>query len=250
MPESSEQNPYQMPASQVVETGSFTASHHPRSVPAGNGFAWIGTGWALFKRAPGALIVMTLIYMIINLVLGSSVVAAVLGPLFLGGYFIVLDRVDQTGDVRIEELFAPFQSHLVPLLMLGLLLVGSSVVLFGLAFVLGLGTILGSGSDPGAGSILFVVGLALVAVLLFVLIYTVVFYAVILVVLGQQGIGESLTNSLSAFVKNILPFLLNGVAALIIVVIALIPAGLGLLVATPVLFGAMYASFRDIFAAE
>jgi uncharacterized membrane protein len=88
------------------------------------------------------------------------------------------------------------------------------------------------------------------AVLLFVLIYTLVFYAVILVVLGQQAMGEALGNSLAAFVKNILPFLLNGVAGLIIVVVALIPAGLGLLVATPVLFGAMYASFRDIFAAE
>jgi len=251
MSEQPQHNPYQVPATQVLDADErFAASRHPRSVPAANGIAWIGYGWDLFMRAPGALVLLTIIYMIINFILGSTLVAAILGPIFIGGYFIALERLDASGELRIEELFAPFQSHLVPLLLLGVLMVGGTFLLFGVAFMLGLGTILGGGSDPSLGSIVFFLGVFVLAGLLFVLLYSVVFYGVILVVLGQQRIGEALPNAIAAFLKNILPFLLNGIIGFVIILVALIPFGLGLLVATPVLFGAMYASFRDIFAAE
>ena len=56
--------------------------------------------------------------------------------------------------------------------------------------------------------------------------------------------------SFFACLKNFLPFLLYGVAFVVIFIIASLPFGLGLLVAMPLLYASTYAAYRDIFLGE
>ncbi len=53
--------------------------------------------------------------------------------------------------------------------------------------------------------------------------------------------------SFSGCLKNILPFLLYGVVALVMFFIGAIPVGLGLLVVMPVITASMYTAYRDIY---
>jgi uncharacterized membrane protein len=56
-------------------------------------------------------------------------------------------------------------------------------------------------------------------------------------------------TSFYACLKNIVPFLIYGVIAVVLCLIAAIPFGLGFLVVGPVLFASIYTGYRDIFTA-
>lgn len=246
-------NPYQVPAANVLKNvGEF--SDLPRSVSAGQGVQWIAEGWRLFRLSPGLMILMPLIYMLINGLLGVipllGIVSPILSMILLGGMIIAIRNLDQTGTLRLEDIFTAFQTHLLPLILLGLLLLGGITVVILVVGVLGFGAILGSSGEPSTGSILFIVFLVLASLAFFLILYFTVMYGVLLVVLGNQPLGAALSHAFSAFMKNVLPFLVNGLLALGLTLLALVPAGLGLLILGPVMLGSMYASYKDIFAAE
>ncbi|MBZ0097264.1 MAG: hypothetical protein K8H75_18075, partial [Sulfuricella sp.] len=50
--------------------------------------------------------------------------------------------------------------------------------------------------------------------------------------------------------RNIWPFLVYGVIAFILMMIAMIPFGLGMLILVPVLNASIYLGYKDIFPAE
>src|SRR5262249_10264586 len=68
-------------------------------------------------------------------------------------------------------------------------------------------------------------------------------FAPALIVFQEMGVGAAMKASFIGCVKNILPFLLYGVLALIAAVIASIPLGLGWLVLAPVLTASVYTSY-------
>jgi uncharacterized membrane protein len=72
-------------------------------------------------------------------------------------------------------------------------------------------------------------------------------FAPALVVFQQQGVIESMKTSFSGCLKNIVPFLIYGVAMLVLAVPATLPIGLGWLVLGPILSATVYTSYRDIF---
>jgi uncharacterized membrane protein len=53
--------------------------------------------------------------------------------------------------------------------------------------------------------------------------------------------------SFVACLKNMLPFLLYGLIFTVILVVAIIPFGLGLIVAIPVMMTSLYTSYVDVF---
>lgn len=247
-------NPYQVPATDTLtRPGAGEFADTPRTVPAGNGLEWIQQGWNLFKLAPGPMILMVLIYLVLNMVMGMlplvNMVSPIVDMIILGGVFIAIHRLDRDGELKIEDLFSAFSTHLNPLLLLGLLVAGAGIIIFGAIMVLGLGAVLG-GSSPSSGSLVFFVVLLAVGIAVFFTLYFTVLYAILLVVLGNQSLGNALNNAFSAFLKNWAPFLVNGIIGLVITLIAMIPMGLGLLVSAPLMFASMYVSYKDIFAAE
>jgi uncharacterized membrane protein len=84
--------------------------------------------------------------------------------------------------------------------------------------------------------------------LLVILLTMAMFYAVPLVMLGGIAPWLAVQNSVAGCFTNILPFLVFGFVYLLLAFLAAIPFGLGFLVLGPVTFGAIYASYVDVFA--
>jgi len=72
-------------------------------------------------------------------------------------------------------------------------------------------------------------------------------FAPALVVFDNMQAWDAMKTSFSACLSNMLPFLLYGIIALMLTVLAMIPFGLGLLVLGPVLIASVYTGYRDIF---
>jgi uncharacterized membrane protein len=73
------------------------------------------------------------------------------------------------------------------------------------------------------------------------------FFAPSLVALDRVPVLKALGLSFSGCLKNILPFLIYGLIALVLVMLGSLPLMLGLLVVLPVLTIAIYTSYRDIY---
>jgi uncharacterized membrane protein len=87
----------------------------------------------------------------------------------------------------------------------------------------------------------------LVALAISVPIYMALWFAPSLVTFQDYAPFDALKTSFSACLKNIVPFLVYGVMLLILMVVAMIPFGLGMLVMVPVIIASVYAAYRDVF---
>jgi len=90
----------------------------------------------------------------------------------------------------------------------------------------------------------------LIAMLFIVPILMAYWYAPILVGLNNLTATEAMKLSFLACLKNMLPFLLYGLIFMLLLVAAIIPFGLGLLIAVPVMMTSLYASYVDVFQIE
>ena len=68
-----------------------------------------------------------------------------------------------------------------------------------------------------------------------------------LVLYNKLSLRAALGVMANALIKNILPFFVYGIILLILSLFAIVPAGVGFLVLIPVLAGAAYAAYHDIF---
>ena len=75
-------------------------------------------------------------------------------------------------------------------------------------------------------------------------------FAPALVVFNKMPALEALKASFEACLKNAFPLGAFGLMLMLLAVFAALPAGLGVLVLFPVLIGANYASYRDVFVAN
>ena len=252
-------NPYAAPKAAVAdETVALDADFTPggQSRPAGNGWTWIAAAWNLFKRQPGLWIGMWLLFVVIFI--GASVIpllgtvlTGVFWPVFVAGFAVGCRAMDEGGELELGHLFAGFRERLGTLLGVGALVLVVSLVV---GMVVGLG--LGAGAftmmqgDPEAmaalaGTTMLLLILITMALLLPVMMAA--WFAPALVVFQQQGVIESMKTSFSGCLKNLVPFLIYGVAMLVLAVLATLPIGLGWLVLGPMLAASVYTSYRDIF---
>ena len=68
-----------------------------------------------------------------------------------------------------------------------------------------------------------------------------------LIFLGQKGVVDAMKLSLDACLKNIIPFIVYTLVISLILVVAAIPLLLGWLFVMPILAGAYYVSFKQLF---
>jgi uncharacterized membrane protein len=264
-------NPYQSPSVDVISAPSDTDAEFingGRSVPAGNGLSWIGTGWSIFTQSPIAWIVCAVILIVISVVLGfvpilGSIISYILFSVFAGGLMMGCQAQHEGRPLEIGDLFSGFKEKAGSLILVGVLFVAASLVLLLVAAVM-FGVFLGStgiftgliGGDQEAiaqlmaGSIAILLLIGLVILALYVPIAMAFWFAPSLVALQNIAPVAALRMSFFACLKNFLPFLLYGVVFLVIGFIAIIPFGLGILVAFPLLYASTYAAYRDIFLAE
>jgi uncharacterized membrane protein len=256
-----EENPFRAPAARVEDVSSRDVGElidNGRSVPVGNAVAWIGRGWELFKLAPGVWIGMLLALFVLMIALSFIPVVSLLtnfvGPIFMGGIMLGCKALDEGEPLEFAHLLAGFTKNTGNLVLVGVFYMLGIVLIVALAVVVGglaggAAAISGMEGEAVGGQAMMMPLLigGLIGLLLGVPLAMAFWFAPALVVIHDVPAFSAMKMSFFACVKNILPFLVYGLVFLVLAVLAVIPLGLGLLVLGPVMYGSMYASYRDMF---
>jgi hypothetical protein len=240
-----------------------------RVVAPARGWQWLFEGFWLFRKTPVIWLALTIA---LGLMWAVSLVIPVLGPLLFNllspalfaGLMIGCRALESGKPLEIGHLFAGFRQHAAPLVTVGGVYLVGTVVVVGIVLVVAGGSTLPVVlTKPGTDietlraaarsmSLALAVGAAVYLPLLMV-----IWFAPLLVVFNGLAPVAAMKLSFTACVSNTVPFLVYGVAVLMVWVILSLPAALGaaggllvvaLLVASiPVLICSVYTSYRDIF---
>lgn len=252
MPEPSIQNAYQIPASRLAPEAPDAPTLV--RVPAGNGLTWIGDAWRLFRLEPGLLVGLSLLQWVISTGMGSvpflgQLASAVLSPTLLAGFFLAVWKLDRGERASVDDLFAGFRLRFGPLLVVGLIFLGIclALLLLGAAVVaIGIGLGLENVSQH-PGLLMAVVLLVCLALMLILMALFTMNYATVLVMLSHCEPGAAYRLAFRAFMVNVLPFLVFGLASSLLYLLGLLPLLLGLLIVSPWMTIAIYTGMKDLF---
>jgi len=204
-----------------------------KTVDPGAGINWLQGGWAGFKAGGGLLIGMVVVSLLITLVLAwipwlGKILVPVVGTFLYAGMLRSL-RGHATGrTMQFDDLWSAFgdQDRMVHLAIVSLVPV--------------LGSLLQSAFSGGfVGSVLG----ALVSVVVIALTY----FAVPLVLFRNLEAPHALKSSLEGVIANLPAVIVFWIACIVLTLLALVPLGLGLLVLVPVLLGAAYEAYAEIY---
>ncbi|MBL8345895.1 MAG: hypothetical protein JNN03_10675 [Rubrivivax sp.] len=240
--------------------GAASVGGQARTVDGGRGVAWWSEAWALFSKSAVLWIVFGVVLFILLVVMSfvplvGSLAAALLLPVFLGGWMLAARKVEEGGTLEVGDLFACFQGdRLTPLIVVGVLLLAGVVVIGFVVGMLGVGAVFGmmvGGATRSAGGAFAALGTALLALLLAlvlgILMSMATWFAPALVVFRNVQPLDALKASFAASLKNIVPFLLWGLIYIVAAIVASIPFGLGWIVLMPVTLLTAYVSYQDVF---
>ncbi len=263
---------------------TLSPSPQYRRVPAGQALAWWAEGWRTFLRAPLPWVGMAVALLVILFVLHALPFGGLLSqwlslPLFaLGAVFAAFLRarwvqartitpqgiaVEPATEGAFDESAQLWRKRIGPLLVASILVLVLGGA-FGALFVLGVGAMFGVGLasmgalshilSPGAGMMAGMGAMAgglftlmLLALAALFLLNVAFWFVNTLVALGGVQPWEAIVLSAKAGFTNLGALVLFTLLLIPISLIAMIPAGLGLVVLLPVLSGASYASYRDVF---
>ena len=232
-----------------------TGIAHARVVPMGNGWNWIASAWPIFSRAAGVWIGMVVALLLIIIVAHlipfiGAIAIQILWPVFVGGLMIASRTIDEGGQARFSQLFAGFQQRTGTLVTLGVVwLVVSFLIVAIVVGITGVSVFGLMAANPeqvfAAAATALLAALLILALMLPLVMAT--WFAPALIVFQGMGVAAAMKASFIGCLKNVLPFLLYGVIAIVAGVIASLPFGLGWLVLGPVLTASVYTSYRDIY---
>jgi uncharacterized membrane protein len=226
-----------------------------RQVPAGNAWAWIVSGFHLFKANPVMWIVILLIYLAIIIPISfipviGSVVTTLIAPVFAAGMMWGCKALVLKQDLEINHLFEGFKKNTAQLIAVGgVYMLSLLVIMVMVVLTLDKDTLelimKGQEVSPAQANAMMLP--ILIAMLFIVPILMAYWYAPVLIGLHNLTVLEAMKLSFIACLKNMLPFLLYGLIFMVILVVAIIPFGLGLVVAVPVMMTSLYTSYVDVF---
>ncbi|HBU29407.1 MAG: hypothetical protein A2X71_00300 [Thiobacillus sp. GWE1_62_9] len=233
----------------------------PRKVAASQGFQWVVAGFRMYRKNPlllsaafGVLFGVVMALGLIPVVGGS--LSELASPLMVAGFMAAYRALDDGNELELPQFLAGVQGPAIPLMtvgavqLLGTLLIGQ--VMLGMGFdPQALMTAAQSQKDPA--EMQAVLNQAMPAVLTGLVLFTplimATWFAPALILFGGARPATALGVSLKAVARNWPAMLVNGLTlGLLLFLAALVPMLLGLLVAMPVLFGSLYASYQAIFA--
>jgi len=262
--EADDDDPYAAPQADLEEESDIGEMTGPVGVPAGHGWTWLADGFGYFKRNPWAWIGAFLLWIGINVV-GQFI--PLIGPLalnlisavFLAGFMLGTHEQELNGDFQVGHLFAGFSSsNLMQLLLLGVFYLVILIVVVGI-----IGLVAGASmfmmmdpealeqnpemaaqmmGDPAGIGLAVLLGMALMIPVMMAW-----FFAPTLVAIEGLSAIQAMKQSFMGCLKNILPFLLYGLIAGVLMVLGMLPLGLGLLVVAPMFTASIYAAYRDIY---
>ncbi len=222
-----------------------------RSVDVGRGVEWLAGGFRMFGKAPGVWVLIVIALVVGSWILGmigpgwmSGALSTVVGTAAMGVLMRCCKSLDDGVDIATG---AQATASLAPLWMLGVFAMLMSIALHFLAGLLGLSSMVSLMMSPS--TFIHVAGLSMLIYLAASIVMGMaIWLAPALVVLKGVAPLQAIKMSLSASLKNIVPYLIYSLLAIMLCVIAAIPLGLGLLVALPMIFCSSYLAYKDIFA--
>jgi uncharacterized membrane protein len=251
-------NPYSAPAATVADPalavqGDFVPGG--RGVSAGRGWSWITEAWALFKEQPwtwiGIWVALAVILLLLNFIPVLGPIAnALLWPIFSAGLALGCRALAGGEPLEFGHLFAGFRERLGTLAGVGAVTLVISFAI-GMVVAIGMGvgfaTMFGGATPetPEAGMAALLAGLVMLALML--PLFMAVWFAPMLVVFHERGVLEAMKESFQGCLRNVVPFLVYGVAGFVLMVLASVPVLLGWLVLGPVLVASIYTAYRDIY---
>ncbi|WP_374340078.1 BPSS1780 family membrane protein [Methyloversatilis sp.] len=252
-----DRNPFESAPPPGGDTSASLRAGEPdsRSVSAGQGLEWLRQGWQAFVAAPGEWVLITLLWVVavvvLNLVpLFGMIAATLLAVVTVGGLMGGCRALSRGEPFGVAHLWAGFGERVNPLLALGgwyllaslaigmliLLLLVISAGLAGIAAMAGLAALMAA-----------VPAMLIVAVMLMAPVLMAVWFAPALVMFHDMTALDAMRVSFFASLRNAPAFVVFALLYVVLTMLASVPAMLGWLVLLPVTFGAMYASYRDVF---
>ena len=234
-----------------------------RNVPAERGWVWVTAAFGLFRRNPLIWTALNLVLLLIGAgllmlpVIGTYVLY-LLTPVFLAGIVSAAHDLESGKDIEIAHLFHGFRRNSTQLVTVGGVYLVGQVLISGVMLTVGgpeFQQMVATGmADVDATrltpEVLSRITMAmLVGMALFVPLAMAIWFAPALVLLGNQPGFRAMVFSVMACLRNILPFLIYGTLTFALLVLAVIPFGLGLILWIPVMLLTMYTSYRDVFTA-
>lgn len=234
----------------------------PRKVPAAQGFQWVNAGFKLYRRNP--LLLSAAFGLLFGVVMALGLIPVVgaalsdlVSPLVVAGFMAAYRALDENRELELPHFLAGAKGPLLPLMtvgatqMLGMLVIGKLMLAMG--FDPEALMEIGKRGDATPQEMQAVLNQSMPAVLtglaLFVPLMMATWFAPALILFGGARPATALGVSLKAVARNWAAMLVNSFAlGLLLFVSALVPFLLGFLVAMPVLFGSLYASYQAIFA--
>lgn len=225
----------------------------PRRVRPGRANDWIRDAWGQFKRAPLEWGLVLMACLVLNLVLSfipaGPILSTLVQPMLIGAIMLGCHAGSrQAQGLDIKAMKTVLESpHSGNLLLLGLLsLVGVVIAVIPLALLLSYALAGQAGAAASEPSLLLPFGL-LICLLPSLLLFAALWYAPALVVVSGCKPVAALQASARACWRNPLALLLYGLWILGLSALVLFTFGLGLVIALPLVFASLFASFEDIF---
>ena len=250
------ENPFVAPAARLQDY-SQNPSHlltEARVAPAGAAMEWLGTGWAMFQEAPGTWIGIVLVYFLVIVLVSIlpliGMLNAVLSPVFAAGVILACEAQHRGSTPAVTDLFRGFQRNTGNLMLIGVLYMAGLLAVFfvmgGSAAVLVPFLTLG-GDEAAAAAPGIVIAIVLTALLLVLPLGLTLWWSPALVAVHDITSFEAMKRSLFGCLRNWRALLVYVILAIAMCVVAIIPLGLGLFVAGPVLAISWWAGYRAIF---
>ena len=234
----------------------------PRKVAASQGFQWVVAGFRLYRKNPlllsAAFGVLFGVVMALGLIPGvGGSLSDLASPLMVAGFMAAYRAVDEGRELELPHFLAGVRGPLIPLMtvgavqLLGALVIGQIMLAMGFDPQAVMDAAKGGKASPAEMQAMMNQALpaVLVGMALFTPLIMATWFAPALILFGGARPPTALGVSLKAVARNWAAMLTNSLAlGLLLFIAALVPMLLGLLVAMPVLFGSLYASYQAIFA--
>jgi len=229
-----------------------------KQVPISNAWAWISSGFQIFKSNPAMWIILLVIYLAIMIPLSmlpiiGSVVSTLLAPVFAAGMMWGCQAMMRHQDLEINHLFEGFKHNTSQLVAVGGIYM-ASLLLVAVIAVLALDKVtvelLVQGKDISPEQADAMLLPIIVTFLLLLPVLMAYWYAPVLAGLHNLTAVAAMKLSFKACLKNLLPFFLYGLIFTLLLIVAIIPFGIGLVVVVPLMMTSLYTSYADVFGVD
>ncbi len=233
----------------------------PRRVAASQGLQWVVEGFRLYRKNPlllsAAFAVLFGVVMALGLIplVGGSL-SELASPLMVAGFMAAYRALDSGDELELPHFLAGVRGPAIPLMTVGAVQLLGTLIIGQIMLAMGFdpeAMMRAAQSQKDPAEMQAIMNQSMPALLTGLVLFTplimATWFAPALILFGSARPVTALAVSLKAVAKNWAAMLVNGLAlGLLLFVSALVPLLLGLLVAMPVLFGSLYASYQAIFA--